>query len=102
MFNTNKLPEMIDVKSPRCQHDGCSTRAGYSIEGQKEGKYCGEHKLPEVIDVSNPRCQHDGCMKQPNYNIEGQKIGKYCVGKRMMIKYMKSEMIKNGRNDYLP
>jgi Holliday junction resolvase len=61
----------VDVKSKRCEHDGCKTRASYNIEGQKP-RYCVVHKLEGMVDVKNKRCEHDGCKNRASYNIEGQ------------------------------
>ena len=68
---------MVDVKSPRCIHEGCKTRRTYNIEGERP-LYCVKHKTKEMVDVASQKCIHEGCKTQPHYNIEGEKA-LYCV-----------------------
>src|SRR5579875_1099830 len=74
----HKLPNMINVKSKKCQYPGCITRPSFNYEGQKNGIYCSEHKLPNMVDVVSKRCQYPGCKKCPSFNYEGQQDKIYC------------------------
>ena len=69
---------MVDVKSKKCAHDGCSTQPIFNMPDQQKGIYCSEHKLPGMVDVVSKRCAHDRCSKQPTYNMPDQKKGLYC------------------------
>jgi hypothetical protein len=70
---------MINVKSKRCEHDGCGKQPNYNYEGEKQARFCVKHALDGMIDVKSKRCEHDGCGKQPVYNYEGEKQARFCV-----------------------
>ena len=70
---------MINVKSKRCDHDGCETIPVYNYEGGKQARFCVVHKEEGMIDVKSKRCEHDGCETMPAYNYEGEKQRRFCV-----------------------
>jgi hypothetical protein len=69
---------MIDIKSKRCQYDGCMITPSYNYEDKSGAIYCTQHKLPNMIDIKNKKCVNEGCMKQPAYNYDGQNKPLYC------------------------
>jgi hypothetical protein len=74
----HKAPEMIDIKSQKCKHQGCKTRPTYGLIGIKTPTHCADHKLEEMIDVNNKMCVHDGCKTRANFNLKGLSA-QYCV-----------------------
>ena len=72
------LPDMIDVKSKKCKHEGCKKIPVFNYEGESKGEYCKEHALPGMIDVKSKKCKHEGCNKQPVFNYEGEDKREYC------------------------
>jgi uncharacterized linocin/CFP29 family protein len=71
------LDGMVDVKSKRCEHEGCKLRPYFDIEGGK-GRFCKAHCLDGMVDVKNKRCEHGGCKSlNPAFDVEGGK-GRFC------------------------
>jgi hypothetical protein len=68
---------MIDVKSKRCEHEGCNKRPVFDKKGGN-GSWCVNHKTAEMVDVKSKRCEHEGCNKRPNFDKKGGK-GSWCV-----------------------
>ena len=75
----HKLPNMVDVKSSKCQKYGCNKQPKFNEPGQKNGRFCIEHCLPNMIDVENPTCEMIGCLLQPNFNNAGGKKARFCL-----------------------
>jgi hypothetical protein len=69
---------MVDVKSKKCDHDGCNKRPVYNFPTETTGLYCFEHKLANMVDVTHKRCDHDGCNKRPTFNSPTETTGLYC------------------------
>ena len=67
---THKEAGMVDVKSKRCEHDGCTSQPVFGVEGGK-ACFCGAHKEAGMVDVRHKRCEHDGCTSQPSYGVPG-------------------------------
>ena len=75
----HKEPNMVDVKSKRCEANGCEKQSAYNIRGEKQGRFCAEHKEPNMVDVKNKTCEIDGCEILPVFNIRGEKQCRFCV-----------------------
>ena len=75
----HKSPEMVNVKSKKCQQPGCDSQPVFNVIGSKVGLYCASHKTPEMVNVKDKKCQHPGCDSQPVFNVIGSKIGLYCA-----------------------
>ena len=70
---------MIDVKSPRCNEEGCNKISPvFNDPTETKGLYCFEHKKENMIDVKSPRCNEEGCNKRPNFNDPNEIKGLYC------------------------
>ena len=65
----HKLATMINVTSPRCEHDECGEFAYYGVKGGKR-THCRKHKLATMINVANKRCKHDECKEFANYGVQ--------------------------------
>jgi hypothetical protein len=75
----HKREGMVDVRSKRCAHDGCtSTSRVFNHPGETKGMFCGEHKEPGMVDVASKQCAHDGCTTRPNFNHPGETGGMFC------------------------
>ena len=75
----HKTAEMVDVKSKRCEHQGCdSLNRAFDIKGGK-GRFCAEHKTAEMVDVKHKLCEYEGCDSQPSFNIKGSKKRRFCA-----------------------
>jgi hypothetical protein len=62
---------MINVKSKRCESEGCETIPTYNYEGQKQGKYCSTHRLEGMVNVRDKKCLTPYCItiaKNKNYD----------------------------------
>ena len=70
---------MVDVRSKRCAHNGCTKYPSYGETGTKRAEYCLQHALDGMIDVVSKRCAHNGCIKQPSYGVAGYGNSKYCA-----------------------
>ena len=76
----HKLPNMVDVKSRRCNETGCvSLTPVFNYEGETHGMHCAKHKLPHMVNVKSQRCHETGCVAQPVFNYEGESKGLYCA-----------------------
>jgi hypothetical protein len=64
---------MVDVKSPTCNHPGCTTQPHFNNPGETKGKYCASHKLEGMEDVINQKCNHPECTTRPSYGFPGGK-----------------------------
>ena len=69
---------MVNIRSLRCSHDSCATRATFNVEGSKTAAYCRQHAGDNMVDVRNKRCSHDSCTRGPCFNFEGSKKGAFC------------------------
>ena len=56
---------MVDVKSKRCRHEGCSKHPSFGIDGSKSPTFCAQHAAEGMVDVINKRCRHEGRSKHP-------------------------------------
>jgi hypothetical protein len=75
---THKEYGMIDVKSKKCEFEGCTKVPNFNLPDQKTGKYCKIHKEDDMIDIKNKQCEFEGCTKQPAFNLPDEKQAKYC------------------------
>jgi hypothetical protein len=64
------MPEMVDVKSKRCEHEGCDTRPSFGIKGGKT-QFCSKHKTSEMVDLVSKSCEHEGCNLDARFGIKG-------------------------------
>lgn len=64
---------MINVKTKRCEYDGCDLQPYFNIKG-KQGRFCSSHKLDSMIDVYHKRCEYVNCDSlNPTFDIKGGK-----------------------------
>ena len=68
---------MVNVKSKRCAHHGCTKVPSYGKAGGK-AEYCSGHAEGGMVDVKSKRCAHHGCAKVPSYGKAGGKA-EYCA-----------------------
>ena len=82
----HKLATMINVTSPRCEHDECGEFAYYGV---KDGKrtHCRIHKLATMINVTSKLCEDDECDEFAVYGVKG--------GKRTHCRKHKSDEMTN-------
>ena len=73
---------MVDVKSKRCEHEGCDSRPSFDLKGGK-GRFCGSHKTAEMVDVKSKRCEHEGCNTRAQYGTPGHKPS-HCAQHRVI------------------
>ena len=87
------LTNMVDIKSPKCNHPNCNTRASYGYCGQNKTK-CAKHHIKNKMFVNSKRkCLYNDCKEiaiygktDPNHcilHIEEDEIcliGKKCMG----------------------
>ena len=59
----SKPDGMVDVKSTRCEHFGCTIQPSFGYPGANE-RFCSTHKLEGMIDMNSKHCEHDGCTVQ--------------------------------------
>ncbi|CAN0288654.1 unnamed protein product, partial [Ectocarpus sp. 13 AM-2016] len=64
---------MVDVRSKRCRHPGCTTRPSYGEHGSKEPEFCAQHALQGMVNVCSKRCGHPQCTKRASYGQAGTK-----------------------------
>jgi hypothetical protein len=76
---------MVDVKSKRCEQDGCETLPAFDIKGGK-GRFCVTHKTAQMVDVINKLCEQDGCNTRASFNVKGGK-------KRFCFKHKTAQMV---------
>ena len=69
---------MVDVRSKRCEEEGCSLNPAFNVEGEARGRFCKEHKKKGMVDVKSKRCEEEGCASQPAFNVEGESRGRFC------------------------
>ena len=76
---THKLVDMVNVKSKRCEHEGCeSLSTVFDVKGGK-GRFCSTHKTANMVSVKGKRCEQEGCDSlSPVYDVKGGK-GRFCV-----------------------
>ena len=57
----HKLPDMVDVKHKRCEHEGCpSVNPAFDLLGGR-GRFCGYHKLENMVNVKSKKCLAENC-----------------------------------------
>ena len=66
----HKTPDMIDLMSKTCEHDGCNTIPVFGIKGGQP-THCAKHKTPDMINLTKKTCEHDGCGTRPSFGIKG-------------------------------
>ena len=67
-------PNMIDVVSKTCDHEGCRKNPTYGFPGGKPTR-CKPHATPDMIDVKNRKCKL--CNKQPTFGLNN--IATHCI-----------------------
>ena len=71
-----KLPDMIDVKNPKCIT--CNLKRPYfNIPTESKGLYCFDCKKPDMINVKDRKCITCN-KKQPCFNIPSESKALYC------------------------
>lgn len=73
----HKTAEMINIKSKRCEFEGCDLLASFSIKGSPR-KFCSAHKSKDMMSDCKKLCANDGCILEPTFGFVGQKA-KYCA-----------------------
>jgi hypothetical protein len=75
----HKSPEMVDVKTPKCQVCKLKQpRFNYGGDDKSKGTHCNDCKLENMIDVVNSKCIT--CkLKRPSFNVKGQTKPLYCA-----------------------
>ena len=73
----HKVQGMVNLKSLRCEVEGCETIPVFDFVGGK-GRFCGKHKQTGMMNVKNKVCKYDGCKVNPVFDYPGGK-GKYCA-----------------------
>jgi len=68
---------MIDIKSKRCEIEGCIISANYNYPGLTKGKYCATHKLEGMTTIKK-KCKVGECNIRPCFNYPEDKRGMYC------------------------
>lgn len=62
---------MKNLKSSKCEVDGCSKNAGFNFPDKLGAKRCGPHKLPGMVNKVGRRvCAKDGCN---SYGVFGNR-----------------------------
>lgn len=64
---------MINVLSPICIFEGCTSGPNFNYENEKL-LYCTTHKDENMIDVSHKKCKYEHCNTIRNKNYRG-----YCL-----------------------
>jgi len=75
----HKQPGMVNVKSSKCQFEGCIVIPSFNVPGETQGIFCSEHKHPNMINVKSPICQFEGCIVIPSFNVPGETQGIFCA-----------------------
>lgn len=60
---SHKKDGMVDVKTKRCQENGCNKLSAFNLPGEKGRKYCVLHKKEGMIDKMHKLCYEIGCEK---------------------------------------
>jgi hypothetical protein len=71
----HKEEGMQNLKSKKCQHQGCSKLPNYGIITPI---FCKIHKTDEMKDLKHKRCEFIGCEKRPNFGLLGTNNATYC------------------------
>ncbi|CAM9333960.1 unnamed protein product [Scytosiphon promiscuus] len=73
---------MVDVRSKRCGHRGCTTRPSYATDdGSRTPVFCRRHAEQGMVDVRSKRCAHHGCTTRPSYATDdGSRTPVFCRG----------------------
>jgi hypothetical protein len=73
---SHKAEGMVDVKSKRCQHEGCCKLGpSFNFEGESKGKFCSSHKAEGMVDVKHDKCLSNACLgTRANNKLKG-----YCT-----------------------
>mmetsp|Transcript_29700 Transcript_29700/g.48303 ORF Transcript_29700/g.48303 Transcript_29700/m.48303 type:complete len:279 (+) Transcript_29700:3-839(+) len=76
----HKLEEIESLDSRVCEHTtGCSKKACFNFEDQKDGRFCGDHKVEGMWMVTQLRvCEHDGCTNEPSSSWKGGRA-RFCT-----------------------
>lgn len=69
---------MIDVRSKRCEIEGCMIRPSFNYRGQYPAIRCSNHSCDDMVDINTRKCSYPECEIEPSYNIPGSTISIYC------------------------
>ena len=59
--SSHKLPEMVNVVSKVCEHQGCNIQPTFNFIGESKGRFCSSHKLPDMVNVKSKVCEVENC-----------------------------------------
>ena len=62
----HKTEGMADVKSKRCEEEGCASHPVFNVDGAATGRFCKVHKTEGMVDVKSKRCEEEGCASRPS------------------------------------
>ncbi|CAM9504053.1 unnamed protein product, partial [Ectocarpus sp. 4 AP-2014] len=61
-----------------CQHDGCTKKPTFGIDGSKNAQFCAKHAASEMVNVIGKRCLHAGCTTTAAYGAAGLRKRECC------------------------
>jgi hypothetical protein len=82
LCKTHREDGMVDMKTKKCIHPGCTTSAGFG----KPRQYCKKH-APEGEKVHRKLCTEAGCSTAPSWKSVGGGVASHCA------KHKKSGMV---------
>jgi hypothetical protein len=87
---------MVNVKTKKCEYEGCDSVPSFNIKGSKKCRFCSAHKTVEMVNVKDKRCEYEGCGCIPTFNIKDSKNGRFCA------EHKTNEMVdvRNNRCEY--
>ncbi|CAN0057130.1 unnamed protein product, partial [Pylaiella littoralis] len=71
---------MVNVRSRKCAHRGCTKEPRFGVAGTKTAEFCSGHAKDGMVNVCHKKCTHRGCPKQPKFGVAGTKTAEFCSG----------------------
>ena len=72
--SSHHVDGMINVKSRRCQYNGCNTQSSFAFHGNKS-LYCAAHRLDGMVVIANKKCKAQHCVTR----VDKHRNRGYCV-----------------------
>lgn len=77
LYSEHKKDRMVDVRSKRCRHAGCTEGSSYGVygvygaDGSTKREFCSAHMNDGMVYVISKRCNPQGYTRQPSFGVDG-------------------------------
>ncbi|EKX43142.1 hypothetical protein GUITHDRAFT_110869 [Guillardia theta CCMP2712] len=75
----HKLEDHVNLRSKRCEFNGCPKQPAFGDPVQKIARFCFDHKpQSNWVNIMARRCEHENCLSRPSYAASYNMTARFC------------------------